>query len=185
MAANLATGLREFTISCDYQSVPCSASPRSATRNLVVLFGPAAGSVTISTRIEALNLPAFKRRALVLLALVLLALDLLAMVLLALDLASTALTDGFHRQGPAMSKGRTTRRHHDLRPARGAAQWWRDAGCLSVSVPPDQPGPGEFAGGGDRRRVRWRRQQHDRSRVSGVISRRKRRCNDNRTNGAA
>ncbi len=83
VASNLAMGLRELMVVHDNHYVPCSAGLRSATRNLVELFGPAAGLVTIGTSIEPLLLPEYKRRAL---------------VLLAVDLVSNALLHGFHRQ---------------------------------------------------------------------------------------
>jgi two-component sensor histidine kinase len=83
VARNLAVGLRELMVVHDNHYVPCSAGLRSATRNLVELFGPSAGLVTVGTSIEPLQLPEYKRRAL---------------VLLAVDLVSNALLHGFHRQ---------------------------------------------------------------------------------------
>jgi hypothetical protein len=44
--------------------MPCAALLRGITRNFVELFGPVAGDITIATRIEPLQLAAFKRRAL-------------------------------------------------------------------------------------------------------------------------
>ncbi len=50
----------------DEHLVRCSALVREFVANFEALFGPAAGTVTIRKRIERLTLPAFKRRALVL-----------------------------------------------------------------------------------------------------------------------
>ena len=44
--------------------MPCAALLRGITRNFVELLGPVAGDITIATRIEPLQLAAFKRRAL-------------------------------------------------------------------------------------------------------------------------
>ena len=81
LASSLAEAIRELTIAHDTVSAPCSALLRGTTRDLVELFGPAAGWVTIATRIAPLSLPAFKRRAL---------------VLLAIELVSSALMHAFH-----------------------------------------------------------------------------------------
>jgi two-component sensor histidine kinase len=64
VASNLAAGIRELTILSDGERMPCSALLRGITRNFVELFGPVAGDITIATRIEPLQLIAFKRRAL-------------------------------------------------------------------------------------------------------------------------
>jgi two-component sensor histidine kinase len=64
VASNLAAAIRELTILSDGERVPCSALLRGITRNFVELFGPVAGDITIATRIEPLQLVAFKRRAL-------------------------------------------------------------------------------------------------------------------------
>jgi two-component sensor histidine kinase len=64
VASNLAAAIRELTIHSDGERMPCSALLRGITRNFVELLGPAAGDITIATRIEPLQLVAFKRRAL-------------------------------------------------------------------------------------------------------------------------
>jgi hypothetical protein len=68
VANNLAAAIRELMIVNDNERLPCSAILRGIARNLVELFGPVAGNITIATRIEPLELAAFKRRALVLVA---------------------------------------------------------------------------------------------------------------------
>jgi two-component sensor histidine kinase len=64
VASNLAAAIRELTILNDGERMPCSALLRGITRNFVELFGPVAGDIEIATRIEPLQLVAFKRRAL-------------------------------------------------------------------------------------------------------------------------
>jgi hypothetical protein len=64
VADNLAASLGELAIGRDDERLPCSAVLRGIARNLVELFGPVAGNVGIATRIEPLQLAAFKRRAL-------------------------------------------------------------------------------------------------------------------------
>jgi two-component sensor histidine kinase len=68
IAASLAAVFRSMVIVCDEDLLPCSRVLRDAARDLVELFGPAAGRVTIGTRIERVSLPAYQRRALVLAA---------------------------------------------------------------------------------------------------------------------
>jgi hypothetical protein len=48
----------------DGERMRCAPLLRGTTRNFVELFGPVAGDITIATRIEPLQLAAFKRRAL-------------------------------------------------------------------------------------------------------------------------
>jgi two-component sensor histidine kinase len=72
VASNLAAAIRELLILNDNAQVPCAAVIRGIAHNLVELFGPVAGSITVATRIEPLQLVAFKRRALGLLAVALL-----------------------------------------------------------------------------------------------------------------
>jgi two-component sensor histidine kinase len=72
VASNLAAAIRQLTILSDGGRMPCSALLRGITRNFVELFGPVAGDITIATRIEPLQLVAFKRRALGLLVIELL-----------------------------------------------------------------------------------------------------------------
>jgi two-component sensor histidine kinase len=71
-ASSLATAIRELVILNDNELMPCSDALRGVTRHLVALFGPVAGNITIVTRIQPLQLAAFKRRALVLVAIALL-----------------------------------------------------------------------------------------------------------------
>jgi two-component sensor histidine kinase len=68
VASNLAAAIGELVIVHDNERLPCSAVLRGIARNLVELFGPVAGNIGITTRIEPLQLAAFKRRALALLA---------------------------------------------------------------------------------------------------------------------
>ena len=68
VASNLAAAIGELVIVRDDERLPCSAVLRGITRNLVELFGPVAGNIRIATRIEPLQLAAFKRRALALVA---------------------------------------------------------------------------------------------------------------------
>src|SRR3984957_1115605 len=63
-ASNLAAAIRELTILSDGERMRCAPLLRGITRNFVELFGPVAGDITIATRIEPLQLAAFKRRAL-------------------------------------------------------------------------------------------------------------------------
>lgn len=68
IAINLADTLCALRIERDDEARPCSVLLRHAARDLAELFGDAAGIIGISTGIERLELPAFKRRALVLMA---------------------------------------------------------------------------------------------------------------------
>ena len=68
VASNLAAAIGELVIVHDNERLPCSAVLRGIVRNLVELFGPVAGNIRIATRIEPLQLAAFKRRALALVA---------------------------------------------------------------------------------------------------------------------
>jgi two-component sensor histidine kinase len=68
VASNLAAAIGELVIVHDNERLPCSAVLRGIVRNLVELFGPVAGNIQITTRIEPLQLAAFKRRALALVA---------------------------------------------------------------------------------------------------------------------
>lgn len=61
--------------------LPCSGPLREIARDLVGLFGPAVGQVVLETDVMSLSLPAYRRRAL---------------VLLASDLVTNALTHAFH-----------------------------------------------------------------------------------------
>jgi two-component sensor histidine kinase len=68
VASNLAAAIGQLVIARDNERLPCSAVLRGIVRNLVELFGPVAGGIRIATRIEPLQLAAFKRRALALVA---------------------------------------------------------------------------------------------------------------------
>ena len=68
VASNLLAAIHELAILNDNESLPCSTVLRAITRNFVALFGSIAGDITIAIRIEPLQLAAFKRRALALLA---------------------------------------------------------------------------------------------------------------------
>jgi two-component sensor histidine kinase len=82
VASNLAAAIGQLVIVRDNERLPCSAVLRGIVRNLVELFGPVAGDVRIATRIEPLQLAAFKRRAL---------------ALVAVELISQALVNGYRR----------------------------------------------------------------------------------------
>ena len=64
VASNLAAAIGDLVIVHDNERLPCSAVVRGITHNFVELFGPVAGNIKITTRIEPLQLAAFKRRAL-------------------------------------------------------------------------------------------------------------------------
>ncbi len=68
ITSNLTETLRALHIRTDDEAQPCSDLLRATVRDLVELFGEAVGVSGISTCIDRLDLPAFKRRALVLMA---------------------------------------------------------------------------------------------------------------------
>jgi two-component sensor histidine kinase len=68
VAVELAGAFRSLDISDDAEEATCSELLRTVLRDLVELFGPVPGELHLLTAIEQLSLPAFKRRALVLLA---------------------------------------------------------------------------------------------------------------------
>lgn len=68
VANNLTETLCALHIRKDDEALPCSDLLRDTVRDLVELFGEAVGVTGISTCIDRLDLPAFKRRALVLMA---------------------------------------------------------------------------------------------------------------------
>jgi hypothetical protein len=68
IAKGLADALLSLRIARDDEKLPCSEVLRSVARDLVELFGEAAGISGISTSIERMELASFKRRALVLMA---------------------------------------------------------------------------------------------------------------------
>jgi hypothetical protein len=65
--AALAKSFRALDIVNEEEFLPCSKVLGINARGLIELFGPTVGSVLLSTKLERLALPAFKRRALVLL----------------------------------------------------------------------------------------------------------------------
>ena len=67
LGAELAAIFDSLTIARDDELRACSASLRDVARNLVELFGPAIGEVTLVTSVDHLVLPAFRHRALILL----------------------------------------------------------------------------------------------------------------------
>lgn len=68
ITSNLTDTLCALRIRKDDEALPCSDLLRDTVRDLVELFGEAVGVTGISTCIDRLDLPAFKRRALVLMA---------------------------------------------------------------------------------------------------------------------
>jgi hypothetical protein len=68
LAQAIADALLSLHIDRDGDPLPCSEILRSVVRNLVELFGPVAGKIAITTAIDRLELSAFRRRALILLA---------------------------------------------------------------------------------------------------------------------
>ena len=65
LSRNIAACFRSLAISDDKKILPCSDALRIIVRNLVELFGLAAGQISLEMSIERLVLPAFKRRSLV------------------------------------------------------------------------------------------------------------------------
>jgi len=65
LSRNIAACFRSLAISDDKKILPCSDALRIIVRNLVELFGLAAGQISLEMSIERLGLPAFKRRSLV------------------------------------------------------------------------------------------------------------------------
>jgi two-component sensor histidine kinase len=68
LAGELAAVLKSVSYTVADAPVSCAHSVRELVRNVVELFGPAVGDVQIKTGIESVTLPAFKARALLLLA---------------------------------------------------------------------------------------------------------------------
>ena len=68
LLANTISSALAALAACEQQHVvPCSAVVRETVRNMVELFGPAIGNVSVRTAIDSMMLPAFQRRALALL----------------------------------------------------------------------------------------------------------------------
>lgn len=68
LGVDLASIFGSLTIAHSAEPRACSRPVRDVARNLVELFGPGVGQVTLVTSVERLALPAFKHRALVLIA---------------------------------------------------------------------------------------------------------------------
>jgi two-component sensor histidine kinase len=67
LAAEIADAFRSLETPPARALVPCAAVLRDLTRSLVALFGPAVGIVDMRAQVERVSLPAYARRALVLL----------------------------------------------------------------------------------------------------------------------
>jgi hypothetical protein len=68
LAAQLAGNFRALSAAPGGAPLPCSGLLREVARDLVSLFGPGVGQVALRTEIERVALPAWQRRALVVLA---------------------------------------------------------------------------------------------------------------------
>jgi hypothetical protein len=68
IAKNLAETLVSLRVTQEAETRPCSDALRDIVRDLVELFGEAAGVTGISTSVERIELSSFKGRALVLMA---------------------------------------------------------------------------------------------------------------------
>jgi hypothetical protein len=68
LGLELAAVFDSLAITDDEELRPCSSNLREVARNLIELFGPTIGHVTVSTSVERLALSAFRHRALVLIA---------------------------------------------------------------------------------------------------------------------
>jgi hypothetical protein len=66
LGIRLAATFDSLAITCDEEPRSCSEPLRAVVRDLVELFGSAAGSIAVTTRVDRLTLPAFQQRALVL-----------------------------------------------------------------------------------------------------------------------
>jgi two-component sensor histidine kinase len=67
LALHLSAELASLETTDITRVLPCSRPLRETARDLVALFGPAIGQVDINTHVTPLSLPAYRRRALVLL----------------------------------------------------------------------------------------------------------------------
>ena len=68
LAMQLAADIRSLSETAEHRQVPCAAVLSSVVRTLGSLFGEAAGDISLSTSIERVSLPAWRRRALSLVA---------------------------------------------------------------------------------------------------------------------
>jgi anti-sigma regulatory factor (Ser/Thr protein kinase) len=66
LAAELAALFRSLDLSDSEEVLPCAAAVRTTVRNLIQLFGPVVGQVHARDWIEPIEMPAQKRRAMVL-----------------------------------------------------------------------------------------------------------------------
>jgi two-component sensor histidine kinase len=68
LGRELAATFDSLAITCDEEPRSCSVPLRNLARDLVELFGSAIGSVAVATIVDRVTLPAYRHRALVLLA---------------------------------------------------------------------------------------------------------------------
>jgi two-component sensor histidine kinase len=68
LGVQLAATFDSLAITYDEEPRACSEPLRAVVRDLVELFGPAAGPIAVTTRVDRLTLSAFRQRALVLMA---------------------------------------------------------------------------------------------------------------------
>jgi two-component sensor histidine kinase len=68
LGVELASIFDSLAISSDQEPRSCSAPLRDLTRDLTELFGPAIGQIAVTTNVDRLTLPAFRHRALILMA---------------------------------------------------------------------------------------------------------------------
>jgi len=68
LAADLVALYQSLVSAQERQVMPCSLILRGVVSDLVTLFGPAAGAISLQTDIDSVALPGFQRRALVLVA---------------------------------------------------------------------------------------------------------------------
>ena len=68
LAVRLAATFDQLAITHDGEPRPCSVPLRNVARDLVELFGPGVGEISVATHVDRLTLPAFQHRALILLA---------------------------------------------------------------------------------------------------------------------
>jgi two-component sensor histidine kinase len=68
LAEGLAASYRSLDIGRQDELLSCNETLRAVVANLVALFGPTVGEISLKTDLMRLSLPAYKRRALVLVA---------------------------------------------------------------------------------------------------------------------
>ena len=116
LALHLAAELAGLETTSLTRILPCSGPLRETARDLVALFGPSAGQIALDTDVTPLSLPAYRRRAL---------------VLLGHELVVTALTHGFEGR----STGRLTLRLQRLGAFRACLQLCDDGIGFTHGVP--------------------------------------------------